>query len=115
MWGIDPQLLCDQHLLGEHTELHQAVGTLRNHPHGEAIVRGHAERQQLDTSKLQARHDDLADELERRGMTHDSPMNYEDTHELGSINPERNRANLQNRCEDCRNRIETTETDSTNS
>ena len=106
MWGIDPQLLCDQHLLGEHTEMHQAVGTLQNHPHGEAIVRGHASKQQLDTSKIQERHSELAIEIQRRGMTHDSPMHYEDTHDLGRIDPEINRMDLKNRCDDCRQRIE---------
>lgn len=106
MWGIDPALLCDQHLVGEHAEMHQAVGTLRNHPHGEAIVRGHAENQQVDTARIQARHDELAEELERRGLTHDSPLEYDDTHDLGDIDPERNRRALGERCADCRRRIE---------
>lgn len=106
MWGIDPRLLCDRHLLGEHTEMHQAVGTLRNHPHGEAILRGHAERKQLDTSKIQERHDELAYEMERRGMNHDSPLHYDDALDLGRIDPERNLEDLKKRCDDCRRRIE---------
>lgn len=106
MWGIDPALLCDQHLLGEHAELHQEVGTLRNHPHGEAIVRGHAERGQVETATIQARHDELADELERRGLNHDSPLEYADTLDLGDLDPERNRRELAERCADCRTRID---------
>lgn len=106
MWGIDPRLLCDDHLVGEHAEMHQEVGTLRNHEHGEAIVRGHAEQGQVDTAKIQARHDELADEIERRGMTHDSPLEYDDTHDLGEIDPARNREELVDRCDECRERIE---------
>ena len=106
MWGVDPTLLCDQHLIGEHAEMHQEVGTLRNHPHGEAIVRGHAKKRQVDTAKIQERHDELARELERRGMTHDSPLSYEDTYDVGQIDPEENRVELSERCSECRRRIE---------
>ncbi|MCU4925251.1 pyrimidine dimer DNA glycosylase/endonuclease V [Halobacteria archaeon AArc-dxtr1] len=113
LWGVDPALLCDQHLLGEHSEMHQEVGTLLNHPHGEAIVRGHAERNQVDTSLLQSRHDELAVELERRGMNHESPLAYDDDHELGSIDVERNLSELAQRCVDCRARIEAREGETT--
>lgn len=106
LWGVDPSVLCDQHLLGEHSELHQAVGTLLNHPHGEAIVRGHAEKGQIDTSRIQSRHDTLAAELERRGMAHDSPLEYDDQHDFGEIDREKNIDDLRDRCPDCRARIE---------
>ncbi|QLD91213.1 hypothetical protein HWV07_08505 [Natronomonas salina] len=106
MWGIDPTLLCDQHLLGEHTEMHQEAGTIENHPHGTAIVEGHAERQQVDTSLIQRRHDELAAELRRRGMNHDSPLDYEDDLDLGSIDTAANRDDLMERCDECRRRIE---------
>lgn len=109
MWGLDPALLCDQHLRGEHAEMHQEVGTLRNHPHGEAIVRGHAEKGQVDTSRIQARHDALAEEMTRRGMNHQSPMDYADEHDLGDLDLAANRADLAERCADCRERIEAEE------
>lgn len=109
MWGIEPQLLCDRHLLGEHAEMHQAVGTIHNHPHGEAIVEGHAAKRQLDTSKIRERHDELAEEIDQRGMTHDSPMGYDDVLDLGRIDRTTNRAELKARCGACRKRIETEE------
>lgn len=104
LWAVDPRLLCDQHLLGEHAECHQEVGTLRNHPHGRAIVAGHADRGQVDTALLQSRHDELAAELERRGMAHDSPLDYDDDLELGSVDPDANRRDLARRCDACRER-----------
>ncbi|MFB6253056.1 MAG: pyrimidine dimer DNA glycosylase/endonuclease V [Halobacteriaceae archaeon] len=106
MWGIDPTLLCDQHLLGEHSELHQVVGTLRNHPHGKAIIKGHAEKNQIDTTQIKERHEELATEMERRGIDHSSPLEYSDALQLGSINCKQNRVELQERCADCRKRIE---------
>ena len=32
MWMVDPQIMCRQHLLGEHTEMHMFVGTLKRGP-----------------------------------------------------------------------------------
>lgn len=105
MWGVDPQLLCRNHLLGEHREMHQEVGTIHNHPHGRAVVEGHARKGQVDTRKLQERHDALVAEMARRGYSHDSPMDYTDEHGLGSIDVTANRAELAERCEACRGRM----------
>lgn len=106
MWGIDPRLLCDQHLLGEHSEMHQIVGTIKHHPHGDAIVRGHAEKQQLDTTQIQARHNALAAELTRRDMTHNSPLAYDDALALGTFDIDANRIALQKRCSACHDRMQ---------
>lgn len=107
MWGIDPRSLCDAHLLGEHAELHQLVGIIEKHPHGMAMLRGYAERAQIDTRRIQSRHDSLAEELARREFTHDSPLSYTDELALGSIDREKNRLELAARCPACRARIET--------
>lgn len=57
MWiGLKPEELCDQHLLGEHKELHQEVGTLLNHSHGQAIVKGHVDKGQVVLSEIAQRH-----------------------------------------------------------
>lgn len=104
MWCVDPRLLCRQHLLGEHTELHQLVGHLRA-GHTNA-VRGHAERGQVDTSRISSRHEALVAEMERRGYTHDSPLSYDDTLDLGEVDERENLEELAARCDDCRERIE---------
>lgn len=113
IWGIAPELMCREHLLGEHREMHFIVGSIRDHPHGEAIAEGHAEKGQLDTSRIQARHDALAEEMESRGFDHDSPMEYVDDLDLGEVDAERDpsldtasiRDELADRCPDCRERI----------
>jgi hypothetical protein len=104
MWGVEPSLLCREHLLGEHREMHQEVGLIRaGHL---AAVEGHADHGQVDTALLQERHDTLVDEMERRGYTHDSPMDYDDDLGLGAVDPACNREELRDRCAACRERIE---------
>lgn len=105
MWGVTPRFLCRSHLLGEHREMHQEVGTLRNHPHGRAVVEGHARAGQVDTRLLQERHDALVAEMERRGYSHESPMDYTDELALGSIDVAANRQELAARCDACRERL----------
>lgn len=105
MWNIDPGLMCDRHLLGEHREMHQEVGTLRNHPHGLEVVKGHAKNGHIDTSLIKQRHDELVEEMERRGFQHGSPLDYSDELGLGEIDVEKNREELSRRCENCRGRI----------
>lgn len=102
MWGIKPELMCDDHLRGEHKEMHQIVGSIRKHPHGRAIVEGHADKKQIDTTLIQERHDELADELMRRGMEHNSPLSYQDELNLGEIDIEENIIDLRNRCNECK-------------
>lgn len=80
LWlAVDVENLCTQHLLGLHSECHLEVGTVENHPHGEAIVRGHWVFGQVSMEKVGARHQEVVEEMERRGLNHDSPLEYRDT------------------------------------
>jgi len=108
MWLVDPRNLCRDHLLGEHNELHKLVGGIRNHPHGEAIADGQAAEGNIDTALINKRHGALVAEMERRGMNHGSPLDYgadEYKAGVGSIDPEANRDELVNRCDDCAQRM----------
>ena len=29
MWNVDPKLMCNKHLLGEHVEMHMFFGTIQ--------------------------------------------------------------------------------------
>ncbi|MFB6282583.1 MAG: pyrimidine dimer DNA glycosylase/endonuclease V [Halobacteria archaeon] len=106
MWGVAPVLLCDDHLLGEHNEMHMIVGTIRKHQHGEAIVQGHADKGQIDTSLIQERHDELKEEMIARGMEHESPMDYENELDIGEVDSQRSQEILRDRCEMCSGRME---------
>lgn len=109
MWvGIEPRELCDQHLLGEHNEIHKLVGGIRNHPHGHAIADGQAAKGNIDTTRINDRHDALAEEMERRGMSHESSMDWDPFEYfagVGAIDEDRNREELAERCGDCAERI----------
>jgi hypothetical protein len=99
--------------MGEHNEMHMLVGSIRKHPHGEAIARGHAEKGQINTALIQERHDELAEEMESRGFDHDSPMDYDDELNVGEVDATRDpmfpgdnlKDELADRCEDCRKRM----------
>ena len=108
MWtGIMPIEMCDQHLLGEHKELHQEIGTLLNHPHGQAITEGHVREGQVILSEIERRHQIVVREMLSRGMNHDSPMDIPEEiteNELWGINnanKKENREDLFDRCEEC--------------
>jgi hypothetical protein len=73
VWDVAPELLCRQHLLGEHRELHAIHSILR---HNKAGYRQHPETLRwigrLDALKV--RHDLLVAEMLRRGWQHHTPL-----------------------------------------
>jgi len=70
MWTADVKYLCDQHLLGEHHEMHMFVGAINRGTSVDGYIRGNL----LDPSRLVARHTELATEMSARGMNHLSPL-----------------------------------------
>ena len=73
IWDLAPRLLCRQHLLGEHRELHAIWSILTN---GKRGYRHHPEviRWEGALRALFARHDQLVAEMTRRGYRHMSPL-----------------------------------------
>ena len=75
-WMLPAPCMCRNHLLGEHREMHAFAGAL-NHKKN---VRGHIVDNQLDPTLLQERHDELANEIDRRaritgrGKGHQTPL-----------------------------------------
>lgn len=115
LWlGISIESLCDQHLLGLHKEIHQEVGTIDNHPHGEAILDGHYRLAQVDTTELVRRHDEVVREMKERGMNHGSELEYRDRYGLlvsGFPIEAYNKITLSNRCDSCQVSFGETEND----
>ena len=74
IWDLPPAMLCRQHLLGEHRELHAlwtilttgSKGGYANHPE---TLRWHGKQ-----AALYARHEALVTEIARRGYTHHTPL-----------------------------------------
>lgn len=73
IWDVEPSLLCQQHLLGEHRELHAIWSVLVNNKSGYAK---HPETLRW-VGKLPAlanRHELLVAEMARRGYQHKTPL-----------------------------------------
>ncbi len=73
IWDLSPRILCRQHLLGEHRELHALWVVLSEGRKGYSL---HPEtlRWVGKLGALFARHERLVREMERRGYQHLSPL-----------------------------------------
>ncbi len=71
MWMVDPKLMCRKHLLGEHVEIHMFVSTILS---GKSI-KGYIKNNLIEPSKILERHEELVEEMKRRGYKHNSPLN----------------------------------------
>ena len=109
MWRINPSLLCTKHLLGNHGEIHKHKHNFEKH-HSisgriSPIVLIEPENMQLD-------HDELAQEMLRRGYNHNSPyqqpdLSYlKDSERYAKVDLDYNINDLMSRCPECRKRIE---------
>ena len=73
IWDLKPEVLCDNHLLGEHRELHAIWNILTQGKKGYA---NHPETKRW-VGKLKAlfdRHQEEAREIEKRGWKHNSEL-----------------------------------------
>ena len=101
MWMVDPVLLCRQHLLGEHKELHMLVGVLRK---GYSIA-GYVENRLVEPRAIRPRHEEIVAEMERRGYNHQSPLPDDFPTPPGAVMSEKESfVELLRRCPDCRER-----------
>jgi hypothetical protein len=98
MWMVNPRLMCDQHLLGEHVELHMLVGTLLR----KRSVAGFVANKLIEVHNVRARHAQLVDEMTRRGMNHRSPLPAFRSRRLGKVDAQLNLKELAGRCRHCK-------------
>lgn len=105
MWLVDPKIMCRQHLLGEHVEMHMFAGTIER----KMSIAGYLENNLLEPKLIRTRHDRLAKEMERRGFNHNSPLTPPDTAYLTEtqiewqIDRTQARNELLSRCNQCGN------------
>ncbi len=102
MWMVDPRIMCRNHLLGEHAELHLFAWSIDQ----KRSVKGYLRKGLLEIHNLHGRHEELAKEMRRRGYQHSSDFDEKWKHaeRWGSINKERSLAELINRCPKCKKR-----------
>jgi hypothetical protein len=102
MWMINTEILCRQHLLGEHGELHK---------HRHNFVKKHkmaGRIGQIEPHSMKSRRDVLVLEMEKRGYTHQSPYSQPDISYLPEMQVDKSLSleDLLSRCENCKKRYE---------
>jgi hypothetical protein len=102
MWMVNPKIMCRQHLLGEHVEIHMFIGTLNR----KKSVKGYLEKGFLEVHNLYNRHEELVKEMKNRKYNHFSEVNkkWKFMKKVGIINKEKNLSELINRCSKCKRR-----------
>jgi len=98
MWMVDPRKMCDQHLLGEHVELHMLVGSLRR----KKAITGFLKGGLVELHSIRTRHAELVIEMKNRGFRHASPLPSFRAGMAGKVNPKQNLKELARRCDACR-------------
>lgn len=99
---VDPTIMCRQHLLGEHRELHALRGCLQQG----ISLDGYLRYGVLQMNSLWTRHTALVNEMEARGYNHKSPLEGRETLPpgtslMGVVTDERGLHVLLSRCGRC--------------
>jgi hypothetical protein len=115
MWMINPKILCKNHLLGEHNELHKFMGSMRL---GRSM-NGYVDKGEIEPRSWFDRHEELVNEMLLRWPKerHASPINKSELNELLAktftkaqmlvkIDWWKSLEILLSRCEECRKRKE---------
>ena len=98
MWNVTPQLMCRQHLLGEHVEMHMFTGVIRQ---GKSI-QGYLDNQLVEVDKINERHNQLLKEMIKRGYKHNSKISNLKLPSIGFVDEKLNLEILRQRCKECR-------------
>ena len=109
MWKVPPKVVCRRHLLGEHYEMHMFLGSYKKN----ISLKGFINNGMLDPSCMLERHEELVDEMSKRGYDHDSPIENELCLSLANdykdyescVDVDENIKELIKRCEECESRI----------
>ena len=73
IWDVSPPILCRQHLLGEHRELH-ALWTILTEGRQGYAHHPETRRWRGKLAALYRRHEQVVGEMQRRGFRHGSPL-----------------------------------------
>ena len=106
MWMISPKLMCRTHLMGEHFELHMFYGSIKQNKN----LTGFYEKGLLNPHLIEQRHNEVAEEMLKRGYKHISELKIDENKikdlPIVIIDAKENAIELKNRCVDCRDRME---------
>jgi hypothetical protein len=102
MWNVNPKIMCRQHLLGEHAEIHMFIGTLNKGK----TVKGYLEKGLLEVHNLYSRHRELVEEMGLRGYNHRSDVDkkWKNVEKLGFVDKKKSLIDIMERCPRCKQR-----------
>ena len=101
---IKPELLCMQHLLGEHFEIHKAVGNLK---HSGTWTISLTKKGFLEPHNFLKRHNQLVLEMKKRGMNHQSSLDIRGIKfPKGKVDIKKSLFDLKKRCKKCREKMQ---------
>lgn len=103
MWNIKPERMCNQHLLGEHVEMHMFVGCINK----KKSIQGYLNNNLVEVHNIKKRHNQLAKEMKKRSMNHKSELPNYKIIKSGKVNKRANKIELIKRCKNCRIRLKT--------
>jgi hypothetical protein len=69
---VDPRIMCQRHLLGEHAELHMIAANIELGKSIEGFILVNA----IEPRSVGNRHEELVAEMVTRGMRHNSPLEF---------------------------------------
>lgn len=101
---VNPKKMCNQHILGEHVELHMFVGSINK---GKSI-KGYIKNKLIQPKDIKSRHEQLVKEMIKRGFKHKSKLpkiklSLIDKRDRNTkINIKENVKTLMKRCKNCR-------------
>jgi len=70
---VPPEILCQNHLLGEHLETHMFLGVIKK----QIKLFGYLSKNLLEPLSLKSRHDFLENEMRKRGLHVKSPLEFD--------------------------------------
>lgn len=102
MWLVDPKIMCRQHLLGEHLELHMFANAINNNKNIDGFIKNNL----VEPRSIFKRHKELMEEMLRRRYKHNSglqvnPVNLEKYKHI-KIDKDEALKDLLKRCKKCR-------------
>lgn len=106
MWKVNPKIMCNKHLLGEHVEMHMFVGTINK----KIKIDGYLSKNLVEPEYIEKRHLELANEMVSRGMRHSSLLPHchleflSDNQKMHKLDEVQAKEALLSRCEECRRR-----------
>lgn len=99
IWNVNPELMCREHILGEHLECHMFIGCINKNKN----IKGYIKNGLVEIHNLKQRHNQLAEEIKKRGYKHKSPLPKFRSYRAGKINKFKSINDLKNRCKECAN------------